>query len=328
MISLINRTHYSIQKAFSKPLELAKKAKELGYEWVAICDIGNVSAAVEFLEACKSVKIKPIIGCDFGSVKVFCKNLAGWKQLIGLLNEFSLHDRLERKTLASSDLISFTDELPDCRYIEEKDEEFYKILRALALKVKLADVTEPTSGYHMRPPIELPEYIKVMFQDVEVFDITGPPKLPKFSDDEVSLLWNKVRAGFDEHTRTFDPIKKHQYLARVNYEMRVIELANLSGYFLIVADFVAKARDDGQLCSVGRGSSSGCLVSDLIGINLVDPIPYGLLFSRFFNAARCYPKHLSFDEYPFIDEFRDFEADYLKQVESITNENTKNIQST
>ena len=66
-----------------------------------------------------------------------------------------------------------------------------------------------------------------------------------------------------------------------------------------------------------HNSSAGCLVSDLIGINLVDPIPYGLLFSRFFNAARAYPKHLSFDEYPFIDEFRDFEAEYLKELESL-----------
>jgi hypothetical protein len=35
--------------------------------------------------------------------------------------------------------------------------------------------------------------------------------------------------------------------------MKVIELANLSGYFLIVSDFVNKGRADGQLCSVGRG---------------------------------------------------------------------------
>ena len=91
----------------------------------------------------------------------------------------------------------------------------------------------------------------------------------------------------------------------------------MSGYFLIVSDFVNKGRSDGQLCSVGRGSSAGCLVSDLIGINLVDPMPYGLLFSRFFNAARAYPKHLSFDEYPFIDEFRDFEAIYLKELEGL-----------
>jgi DNA polymerase III alpha subunit len=319
MIPLINRTHYSIHRAFSKPKEIAQKAKALGYEAVGLCDFGNVSAALEFIEECKSAKIKPIIGCDFGETYAFCKNLQGWKDLLSVVNEFSIHARLNRDTLANSPhLISFTGKLPDCRYVEKEDEEFYRILRCLGLKIKLSELTEITSGYHMVSPSEIPENpIYEAFDLVEVFEIAAPPKLPKFSDGEVELLWTKVRAGLTQHTENFDPIKKAEYDARVRYEMKVIELANLSGYFLIVSDFVNKGRSDGQLCSIGRGSSAGCLVSDLIGINLVDPMPYGLLFSRFFNAARAYPKHLSFDEYPFIDEFRDFEAIYLKELETI-----------
>jgi DNA polymerase III alpha subunit len=319
MFPLINRTHYSIHKAFAKPREIAQKAKALGYEAVGLCDFGNVSAALEFIEECKSAKIKPIIGCDFGETYAFCKNLQGWKDLLSVVNEFSIHARLNRDTLANSPhLISFTGKLPDCRYVEKEDEEFYRILRCLGLKIKLSELTEITSGYHMVSPSEIPENpIYEAFDLVEVFEIAAPPKLPKFSDGEVELLWTKVKEGFAEHTKNFDPIKKAEYDARVRYEMKVIELANLSGYFLIVSDFVNKGRADGQLCSVGRGSSAGCLVSDLIGINLVDPMPYGLLFSRFFNAARAYPKHLSFDEYPFIDEFRDFEAIYLKELETI-----------
>jgi DNA polymerase III alpha subunit len=319
MIPLINRTHYSIHRAFSKPKEIAQKAKSLGYEAVGLCDFGNVSAALEFIEECKSAKIKPIIGCDFGETYAFCKNLQGWKDLLSVVNEFSIHARLNRDTLANSPhLYSFTGKLPDCRYVEKSDEEFYRIMRCLGLKIKLSELTEETAGLHMVSPTEIPENpIYSSFDLVEVFEIAAPPKLPKFSDGEVELLWEKVREGFASHTKNFDPIKKSEYDARVRYEMKVIELANLSGYFLIVSDFVNKGRADGQLCSVGRGSSSGCLVSDLIGINLVDPIPYGLLFSRFFNAARAYPKHLSFDEYPFIDEFRDFEAIYLKELEAI-----------
>lgn len=319
MFPLINRTHYSIHRAFSKPKEIAQKAKALGYEAVGLCDFGNVSAALEFIEECKSAKIKPIIGCDFGETYTFCKNLQGWKDLLSVVNEFSIHARLNRDTLANSPhLISFTEKLPDCRYIEKSDEEFYRILRCLGLKIKLSELTEETSGFHMVPPHEIaPNSIYEAFNEVESFEIAAPPKLPKFSDDEVELLWTKVREGLAEHTKNFDPIKKQEYAARVKYEMKVIELANLSGYFLIVSDFVNKGRSDGQLCSIGRGSSAGCLVSDLIGINLVDPMPYGLLFSRFFNAARAYPKHLSFDEYPFIDEFRDFEAVYLKELEEI-----------
>lgn len=328
MIPLINRTHYSIHRAFSKPKEIAQKAKALGYEAVGLCDFGNVSAALEFIEECKSAKIKPIIGCDFGETYAFCKNLQGWKDLLSVVNEFSIDARLNRDTLANSPhLISFTGKLPDCRYVEKHDEEFYRILRCLGLKIKLSELTEQTSGFHLASPNEIPsdslDYDGFLAQ-IEDFDIAAPPKLPKFSDDEVELLWTKVRDGLAEHTKNFDPIKKAEYAARVKYEMKVIELANLSGYFLIVSDFVNKGRADGQLCSVGRGSSAGCLVSDLIGINLVDPMPYGLLFSRFFNAARAYPKHLSFDEYPFIDEFRDFEAIYLKELEEIHAANQTN----
>ena len=325
MFPLINRTHYSIHRAFSKPKEIAQKAKALGYEAVGLCDFGNVSAALEFIEECKSAKIKPIIGCDFGETYAFCKNLQGWKDLLSVVNEFSIDARLNRDTLANSPhLISLSSDqaitacLPDCRYVNKEDEEFYRILRCLGLKIKLSELTEITSGHHMVSPAEIVDSpIYSSFDLVEVFDIAAPPKLPKFSDDEVELLWTKVRDGLAEHTKNFDPIKKAEYAARVKYEMKVIELANLSGYFLIVSDFVNQGRADGQLCSFGRGSSAGCLVSDLIGINLVDPMPYGLLFSRFFNAARAYPKHLSFDEYPFIDEFRDFEAIDLKELEEI-----------
>ena len=326
MLPLINRTHYSIHKAFSKPKEIAQKAKALGYEAVGLCDFGNVSAALEFIEECKSAKIKPIIGCDFGETYAFCKNLQGWKDLLSVVNEFSIDARLNRDTLANSPhLFSFTGSLPDCRYIEKSDEEFYRIMRCLGLKIKLSELTEETSGFHMRAFDDIPSDLRFSLDydafmdstEFEDFEIASSPKLPKFSDDEVELLWTKVRDGLAEHTKSFDPVKRQEYAARVKYEMKVIELANLSGYFLIVSDFVNKGRSDGQLCSIGRGSSAGCLVSDLIGINLVDPMPYGLLFSRFFNAARAYPKHLSFDEYPFIDEFRDFEAIYLKELEEI-----------
>ena len=262
MLPLINRTHYSIHRAFSKPREIAQKAKALGYEAVGLCDFGNVSAALEFIEECKSAKIKPIIGCDFGETYTFCKNLQGWKDLLSVVNEFSIHARLNRDTLANSPhLFSFTGKLPDCRYIEKSDEEFYRIMRCLGLKIKLSELTEETSGFHLRAFDDVPSDLRFSLDydafmdstEFEDFEIAAPPKLPKFSDDEVELLWTKVREGLVEHTKSFDPIKKQEYAARVKYEMKVIELANLSGYFLIVSDFVNKGRSDGQLCSIGRG---------------------------------------------------------------------------
>lgn len=53
-----------------------------------------------------------------------------------------------------------------------------------------------------------------------------------------------------------------------------------------------------------HNSAGGCLVSYLLRITLIDPIPYGLLFSRFYNASRSYPKHVSFGEHKFVDDWR------------------------
>ena len=76
------------------------------------------------------------------------------------------------------------------------------------------------------------------------------------------------------------------YKERILQELEVIEDADLSGYFLIVADYVNEFRRRGVLVGPGRGSAAGCLISYLIGITLIDPIEYGLIFSRFFNSAR------------------------------------------
>ena len=53
-----------------------------------------------------------------------------------------------------------------------------------------------------------------------------------------------------------------------------------AGYFLIVADFVRFAREQG-IATTCRGSAPGSIVTYTLGITPVDPIDYGLLFERF-----------------------------------------------
>jgi len=309
---LLNRTHYSLLRAFTKPDELVKACKASGFTSVGLCDFGSVSGAVEFLEACKKHQMRGIVGADFNGTRVFAKNLDGWKQLIKIVTEWNCDDCLNQVRLGSSSLVVVDGPLNDCRYIEASDETSYRVLRALDLKVKLSEIEEGTGGFHLPAPSEiLDNKVYSDLAEAESFDITGPPRLPKFECpnglDEVQYLQQKVDAGLLPILPSLSADEIVVYRDRVTYEMKVIQLADLAGYFLIVADFVGKAREDKQLASIGRGSSAGSLVSYLIGINLVNPIPYGLLFGRFFNAARAYPKHLSFDEYGFIDEFRDFE---------------------
>jgi DNA polymerase III alpha subunit len=310
---LINRTHYSIHRAFSKPAELAKAAKAAGYTHCGICDYGNISGSVEFFEACKKNGVVPVIGCDFGASRLFALNKAGWNELVKLVTSFSCDGFFNRESLDSPNLIVVNGSHHDCRYISKSDSDMYALTRALGEKIKVSDLNDCVEGFHFPSAAEItdsPVYQTIADRS-SPYTILGAPRLPHFDSggiSEIAALKKLVEYGFKNKLGSIDPSMLKVYRDRVTYEMRVIELAELAGYFLIVADFVGKARKDQQLCSIGRGSAAGSLVSYLIGITLIDPIPYGLLFSRFFNAARAYPKHLSFDEYGFIDEFRDFET--------------------
>ena len=57
-------------------------------------------------------------------------------------------------------------------------------------------------------------------------------------------------------------------------------------YFLIVWDYIKFARDHDIMVGPGRGSAAGSLVAYCLGITMIDPLQYGLLFERFLNPER------------------------------------------
>ncbi len=80
---------------------------------------------------------------------------------------------------------------------------------------------------------------------------------------------------------TFD-----RYSARLTYELDMIEKMGFAGYFLIVADFIQWAKDNGVPVGPGRGSGAGSLVAWALKITDLDPLRWGLLFERFLNPER------------------------------------------
>src|ERR1039458_2710199 len=72
-------------------------------------------------------------------------------------------------------------------------------------------------------------------------------------------------------------------LERAEYELGVIEHMNFNGYFLIIADFINWAKDQGIVFGPGRGSAAGSIVSYGLKITELDPLAYDLLFERFLN---------------------------------------------
>ncbi len=76
------------------------------------------------------------------------------------------------------------------------------------------------------------------------------------------------------------------YQARLRHELEVIAHMGFSGYFLIVADFIRWAKDNGIPVGPGRGSGAGSLVAYSLSITDLDPIEHDLLFERFLNPER------------------------------------------
>ncbi len=113
------------------------------------------------------------------------------------------------------------------------------------------------------------------------------PILPRFADDEVEELRRQARAGLAARLEVIPhaaPVA--DYEARLEFELGIIEDMGFPGYFLIVADFIKWAKDQGIPVGPGRGSGAGSLVAYALTITDLDPLRYGLLFERFLNPER------------------------------------------
>lgn len=87
------------------------------------------------------------------------------------------------------------------------------------------------------------------------------------------------------------------YTKRMNYELEVIRMKNLSAYFIIVWDYINEARKRKILVGPGRGSAAGSLVSWMLGITNIDPVRWNLLFTRMLNPER---ESMPDDKRPFV----------------------------
>jgi len=101
-----------------------------------------------------------------------------------------------------------------------------------------------------------------------------------------------------------------EYHQRLQLELEVIIGMGFPGYFLIVADFIQWARDNGVPVGPGRGSGAGSLVAFVLGITRLDPLEYELLFERFLNPERVSLPDFDID---FCMDGRDRVIDYVAE---------------
>ena len=114
------------------------------------------------------------------------------------------------------------------------------------------------------------------------YDMT-PEEAERFGDRHTMFL-ELLEEGFKQ---LVPKGQEEKYRKQLEHEIYVLESTNNVDYMLVQYDTVNWARKNGILVGCGRGSAGGCLVLYLLGITLIDPIKYDLLFERFLLPERA-----------------------------------------
>lgn len=91
-------TYYSLRYGVVSPARLIQEAHEKGVKTLVLTDINNASCAFEFIQGCKKVNIKPVIGIEFRQGQQLryigiAKNMDGFQELNTLLSEYTQHKK-------------------------------------------------------------------------------------------------------------------------------------------------------------------------------------------------------------------------------------------
>lgn len=114
------------------------------------------------------------------------------------------------------------------------------------------------------------------------YDMTSEER-QRYGDTHTMFL-SLLEEGF---SKLVPAEQKDEYRKRLDKEIYILESTDNIDYMLVQYDTVNWARRNGILVGCGRGSAGGCLVLYLLGITLIDPIRYNLLFERFLLPERA-----------------------------------------
>jgi len=118
------------------------------------------------------------------------------------------------------------------------------------------------------------------------------PILPSLAGDrqaEAEALRRDAHDGLERRLEKLGIVAaeaRQAYFDRLAFETEIIINMGFPGYFLIVADFIKWAKEQGIPVGPGRGSGAGSVVAWALTITDLDPLRLGLLFERFLNPER------------------------------------------
>jgi DNA polymerase-3 subunit alpha len=241
-----------------------------------------------------------------------------WKNVFGdryYLELVRTQREFEAEYIAAACQFAATHKVPvvatnDVRFLVRDDYRSHEARVCIAAGYVLADPKRP-QHISEEQYLKSPEEMEALFADIPVaLDNTieiarrcnlelalGTPVLPDFpipeGMTETDYFYATAREGlekrldqlFDRQAADFDGIRK-PYDERLQIELDVIAGMGFPGYFLIVADFIRWARENGVPVGPGRGSGAGSLVAYALMITDLDPLEYDLLFERFLNPER------------------------------------------
>ncbi|MFY7730708.1 MAG: DNA polymerase III subunit alpha, partial [Flavobacterium sp.] len=189
--------------------------------------------------------------------------------------------------------------LPNNEYYFKSGDEMKEIFKDLPEAIhNIQEIVEKVEAYSLYRDVLLPKFdIPEEFQVAEDNEDGGK------RGENNYLRYLTYRGAEKRYTEITDEIRE-----RLDFELNTIKNSGYPGYFLIVQDFIAEARNMGVSVGPGRGSAAGSAVAYCLGITNIDPIKYDLLFERFLNPDRVSMPDIDID---FDDEGRSRVMDYV-----------------
>ena len=223
----------------------------------------------------------------------------------------------------------------DCHYLEEKDADAQEVLLCIQTGKTLDDANRmrmDTRQLYVKSEDEMrtlfaacPDAVDRTQEIADRCNVEfefGVTRLPHYPVPEgetaLSMLTHLTHEGLRE--RYPDAKETDEPWQRLNYELNVISSMGYVDYFLIVWDFIRYAKSQGIMVGPGRGSGAGSIVAYSLGITMLDPLKYQLLFERFLNPERvtmpdidvdfCYERRQEVIDYV----ARKYGADHVSQI--------------
>ncbi len=258
-------------------------------------------------------------GCPSGEVQTYLRlgkydearaSAAEFRDLFGAGNYYvELMDHgLSIETRVRADLLKIAKDLHlplvatnDLHYASQADAAAHEVLLCVQTGSTMADTNRfrlDGDSYYLKSPAEmralfaeLPEACDNTLAIAERCDISftegSGTYMPRYpcppGEDESSWFVREVEAGLRRRYPGGVPDASRK---QAEFETGVILSMGFAGYFLVVADFINWAKENGIRVGPGRGSGAGSMAAYAMRITDLDPLKHGLIFERFLNPDR------------------------------------------